>query len=351
MKRKIALLLAGVLSAAMLLTGCQASKGLETDIVKISKYKGVEVDQVEKPQEITDEDVEASVQSELESHATEKEITGRAVENGDTAVIDFTGKIDGTAFDGGSAEDYSLTIGSGVFIPGFEESVIGHNVGDVYDWNGSFPEDYGSADLAGKAVVFEIKVKSIVQQNVPKLNDKFVQKVSKKSKTVKEYKKEVKERLEEEAQLTYTESLESEVWKQVLDNTEVKKYPEKEVQKICDTLIKQYKDAAGYYKMSYEDFISEQMNTTVEEFEAQIKEAAKGSLKQVLVTDAIAEKENIKMDDKTYEEELAKLADMYGYEDVKALKDSADEKDLKDIVLNNLVKGWLVEHAVQVASK
>lgn len=351
MKRKIALLLTGVLSAAMLLTGCQASKGLETDVLTISKYKNVEVEQVEKPQEITDDDVKASIQAELESHATEKVITDRAVANGDTAVIDFAGTLDGVAFEGGTAEDYSLTIGSGVFIPGFEDSVIGHNVGDTYDWNGSFPEEYGNAELAGKAVVFKITVKSIVQQELPKLDDKFVKTVSEKSKTVKEYKKEIKEKLTEEAQRTYEESLETEVWKQVLENTEVKKYPEKEVKKISDTLIQQYKDVMEYYQVSYEDFISEQMNTTVEEFEAQIKEASKGSMKQVLVTEAIAEKENIKLDDKTLEKELKELAKMYGYEDVKALKESADEKDLKDIVLNNLVKDWLVEHAVQVASK
>lgn len=351
MKRKIALLLTGVLSAAMLLTGCQASKGLETETVKITQYKGVEVEQVEKPEKITDEDVDAAIQSVVESKATEEEVTGRAVENGDTAIIDFKGMVDGVAFDGGSAEDYALTIGSGTFIPGFEDSVVGHNVGDTYDWNGSFPADYGNAELAGKEVVFQITVKSITEQKLPKLDDKFVQSVSKESKTVKEFKKEVKEQLTKDVETTYKETLSSEVWKKVLENAEVKKYPEKEVKKICDTLINQYKDAAKYYEVSYEDFISEQMNTSVEEFEAQIEEASKESLKQVIVTDAIAEKENIKLDDKTYEKELKKLAEMYGYEDVKALKSAADEKDLKDIVLNNLVKEWLVENCVQVASK
>ena len=163
MKKKVVAILTGALAASMLLSGCAASKGLETDELKISMYKGVEVEEVEKPEEVTDEDVENTINATLQSNATIKEITDRAVESGDTATIDFVGKMDGEEFDGGSSTDYPLEIGSGQFIDGFEDSVIGHEIGETYDWNGKFPDNYDNTDLAGKDVVFTITVKSISQ--------------------------------------------------------------------------------------------------------------------------------------------------------------------------------------------
>ena len=227
MKKRMVVLLTGAMTVSMLLSGCAASKGLETDELKISQYKGVEVDEVEKPEEITDEDVENAVTANLQANAEVKDVTDRPVQEGDTATIDFVGKMDGVEFEGGSGTDYPLTIGSGQFIEGFEDSVIGHNIGDTYDWEGSFPEDYQNTDVAGKPVTFTITVKSVTEQVLPELNDEFVKKVSKESKTVKEYKKEVKKSLEKDAKAMYEDSLSQEVWQTVLDNTEVTKYPKK----------------------------------------------------------------------------------------------------------------------------
>ncbi|MEO2237704.1 trigger factor [Dorea sp. YH-dor226] len=351
MKKKVVAILTGALAASMLLSGCAASKGLETDELKISMYKGVEVEEVEKPEEVTDEDVENTINATLQSNATMKEITDRAVESGDTATIDFVGKMDGEEFDGGSSTDYPLEIGSGQFIDGFEDSVIGHEIGETYDWNGKFPDDYGNTDLAGKDVVFTITVKSIAQTEVPELTDDFVKQVSEESANVKEYKEEVKKQLEEDNEQNYEDSLTQEAWDKVLENTEVKKYPEDEVKEFSDSLIEQYKTAAEYYGQEYEDFIETQMGTTVEDFEQQVEDVAKENIKQKMATEAIADKEKIKMDDETYEKELKELADLYGYTDVDSLKEAASEEDLKDIVLNNLVKEWVREHCVQVASK
>lgn len=150
MKKKFAMLLTGVAAASMMLSGCSGSKGLETDEMTISVYKGVEITEVAKPGEVTDEEVESAIQATLQTNATPEEITDRAVESGDTATIDFTGKIDGTEFEGGSSTDYPLVIGSGTFIEGFEDSVIGHNIGDAYDWQGKFPDDYNKEEYAGK---------------------------------------------------------------------------------------------------------------------------------------------------------------------------------------------------------
>ena len=135
MKKKVAMLLTGVMAVSLMMTGCQSAKGLETENIKISVYKGVEVDKVDKPSEVTDDDVNTQIQSVLDENSTTEEVTGRAVKKGDTATIDFVGKMNGEAFDGGSSTDYPLEIGSNSFIDGFEDSIIGHNAGDTFDWN------------------------------------------------------------------------------------------------------------------------------------------------------------------------------------------------------------------------
>ena len=351
MKKRIAVLLTGVAAASVMLAGCSGSKGLETDEMTISVYKGVEINEVAKPGEVTDEDVENAIQATLQTNATPEEITDRAVEAGDTATIDFTGKINGEEFDGGSSTDYPLVIGSGTFIEGFEDSVVGHNIGDAYDWQGKFPDDYNNAEYAGKDVVFSITVKGISKQSIPELTDEFVKSVSSESKNVKEYKEEVKKRLESDNKKNYEDGISQSVWQKVLDNTEIKKYPEKEVKKVSDALVEQYKTTAEYYQQDYETFIQDQMGYSVEEFEKQVDDAAKASIKQTMVTEAIADKEKIKMSDDEYEEQLKKIAESFGYEDVDALKDSAEEDDLKDMVLNNLVREWLTENCVQVKAE
>ena len=137
----------------------------------------------------------------------------------------------------------------------------------------------------------------------------------------------------------------------MLENTEIKKYPEDEMKELSKTLIDQYKSMAEYAEQDYETYIQEQMGYSVEEFEKQVEEAAKASLKQSMVTEAIADKEKIKLSNKEYKEQLKKIADSYMYEDVDALKEAAEEEDLKDIALNNMVREWLKEHSVQVAKK
>ena len=151
MKKRLAALFCATLAASMILAGCQASKGLETDNLKITQYKGVEVSAVDKPEKVTDDDVEQYIQSQLTSSATTTEVTDRAAQKGDTVNIDYVGTMDGQEFDGGSAQGVSLELGSGRIIEGFEDSIVGHNVGETFVWDGKFPDDYQSTDLAGKA--------------------------------------------------------------------------------------------------------------------------------------------------------------------------------------------------------
>ena len=330
MKKKAAVLLTGIMTASLLLSGCQSSKGIENDNLKISQYKGVEIDEVDKADDVTDKDVTSFIDSVRESNAKTKTIKNRAVKKGDTVTIDFVGKMNGKKFDNGSANNQKLKIGSNTFIEGFEDSIIGHKVGDKFVWNGKFPKNY-SEELAGKKVSFTIKVKAIIESKTPELNDAFVKKVSSKSKTVAEYKKEVKKKLEQEAQDTYTESVESGAWEKVLSNTKVKKYDEKEQKKMENAWISQYKQYAKAYNMDYSKFLEQQMGMTEEEFNKQVKAAVKDTMKQNMVTEAIADKENIKMSKKDYNKELKAIAKSYGYSsNVDALKKAFEEQDLKD---------------------
>lgn len=350
MKKRLVMIFAGALASSVILAGCEASKGLETENVKITQYKEIEVDAVAKPEEVTDEAVDARIQATLESNTETSAVTDRAVQTGDTANIDFVGKIDGEEFEGGSSKGYDLAIGSGSFIAGFEDSIIGHNIGETFDWNGSFPEDYGNADYAGKDVVFTITVNSISQSTVPELTDDFVKSVSEKSKNVKEYKAEIKKQLEKEGKANYQSQLNSQVIQKVLENSEVSEYPEDEVEKLCNDTIEQSKMIAEYLDMEYEDYL-QQNGFTVEEYEKQVEKDVKEYLKQDIVIKAIAEKEKINMTDEMYEKQLKKMVETYdGYEDVDDIKEDVDEEDLKDIVLNNIVVEWLAEHCIQKAS-
>lgn len=340
-------LLAGLLAGVMILTGCAQSTGLETEDLKISCYKGVEVAEVEKPSEITDEEVDAEIQAMLEANATYKEITDRAVENGDTVDINYVGKVDGKEFEGGSADNYSLVIGSGTFIEGFEDSVIGHKTGETFDWNGKFPEEY-TPELAGKDVVFTITVNKITVEEKSELNDAFVKTVAENATTVEEYKEEVRTHLETAAQEEYEYTLKAAAWNAVLGNTEVLVWPES-VDESYNEALEQYKGIAEMYSMDYEEFITNQMGTSVEDFEAEMYTQVQESEKEMLVTAAIAEKEGIELTDEVYEEQLAVIAKLYGYEDAEAIKQVAEEEELREIALAFLVMDFVVDNCVQVA--
>lgn len=350
MKKKLAMLVAGTLAASMLLSGC-SSNDASNDYVTVGGYKGVEVDDVEEPDEVTDDDVNNYIDAVRNQYATSEQITDRGVIAGDTVNIDFVGKMNGEAFDGGSSEGYDLQIGSGSFIDGFEDSIIGHKPGETFDWTGKFPDDYSNTELAGKDVTFTITVNYINgESQLPELNDEFVQEVSEKSKTVKEYKKEIKKQLAESNTSDYDTQLQDEAWNAVLDKAEVKKYPDGDVEDIENQIKEQYQNAADSYGLSFEDFLSQYYSMTEDDFNEQVTEAAKTTVKQRLVAQAIADKEKLTAGKKELNKEYKKLAEQYGYKDVDALKEIADEDTLKNIVITNKVKEFLADNCIQVKS-
>lgn len=351
MKKKcLAVLLAGVMAVSVL-AGCSklGSKEISNDNITISKYKGIEVEKVA-PEEVTDEDVESELQSTLQANRIINEVTDRAAQNGDTVTIDYVGKMDGEEFQGGSATDTDLTLGSGGFIEGFEAGLVGHANGETVELNLTFPENYSMApEKAGKPVVFTVTIKKITTQTLPELNDEFVQSVSKDSKTVEEYKKEIKKKLKEQNQENADISLQNAVWNEVIANSEVKKYPKEDVKEETDNLKKMYVQMAEYNGLEFKDFLEQSMNgMTEEQFDEQAEEAAKSTVKQKLAVKLIAEKEKLDLSEKEYDKEIEQYAKDYGFESSDAIKEAIDEDVLKNDILMTKVKKWLAENCKQV---
>ncbi len=346
MKKKYAVLAAGVLAAALALTGCSGE--ISNDYITISQYKGVEAEAGDTT-EVTDEDVDTQIDSTRQMYA-ELENVDRPAENGDTVTIDYVGTLNGEAFEGGSSEDYQLELGSGTFIDGFEDGIVGHSAGETFDLNLTFPDDYGSTDLAGKDVVFTVTLKTVSISNVPELNDEFVQSVSEDSSTVEEYRKEVRRMLEdnyaESAQLTLTEN----AWSAVMDNTEVKQYPDGAVDEMKNTIREQYQNMADSYGMEFADFLSSYMGMDEDTFEEQLQTAAENQVKQDLIVDLIIDEENLDVSDDALEEIYNQYVEDYGFSSLDDLKSAATEEELEDMARLQIVQEFIVDNCEQVQS-
>jgi trigger factor len=346
-----AVLAAGICALSLFLTGCSGE--ISNDYVTITKYKGVEIDKVD-ADAVSDNDVEAQINSVLQSKSTTTEVTDRAAQTGDTVTIDYEGKKDGVAFDGGTATDAQLTLGSGQFIDGFEDGVVGHNIGDTFDLNLTFPENYGNEDLAGQAVVFTVTLKGISQTDLPELTDEFVQSVSDTSKTVEEYKKEIKKSLKKNSKENQQNTIKENAWKAVLENTTVNKYPKKDLKNMISSIKTQYKNMASYYNVDFADFLKQYMNMDEETFNSKATQAAKDQVKANLAADLIIEKAKIDVSDKTLEKKYKEYAKAYGYEDVdalkKALEDAGNLENLEKTARLDIVEDWVADNCKQVKS-
>lgn len=292
-KKLIALTLMVCLLVMTALTGCASKPYSQYDLseyVKVGNYKGLETEKI--TVSVSDEEVTSQVNANVEeSKTTEKKEKG-TVANGDKANIDYEGKIDGKTFDGGSAEGYDLTIGSGQFISGFEEGLVGKEIGSTQSLNLKFPDDYSSADLAGKDVVFTVKINYVSVDTVPEYNDAWVAKNSK-VKTMAEYEAQVKEDLLKDKEEEAKNSRKTDLWQEVMDSSEVIKYPEEEVNTYIEVLENQYNQMAQNYGMEL-SAIWEQMGiSSEEEYNEQNKKAAQDYVKEQMIAYYIADQEDL----------------------------------------------------------
>ena len=277
--------------------------------VTLGEYKGVEVPKSEV--EVTDEEIQAEIDKEREKNSRMIDIDDRAVENGDIIKLDFDGSVDGVPFEGGKAENYELTIGSGSFIPGFEDQLIGAKIGEELDVNVTFPEEYHAKDLAGKAAVFKCKVNEIKVKELPEADDEFASEVSE-FETMDEYKADIKKNLLERKERTAKSQKENAVVEKIIENATME-IPDA----MVDTQIRnQMEDFAR--RMKSQGLTMEQYfqftGMDVDKMREQMRPEALKRIQNSLVLEAVAKAENIEISDERVDEEITKLADVYKME-------------------------------------
>lgn len=294
MKRKIAIFAACVVMI-LGMTGCGSSLPYDDyelkDYIEVGEYKGLTA--APYTISVTDDEVDAKIKSNLEAAAKSENLDkNTAIANGDTVNIDYTGKVNGKEFDGGSAEGYNLIIGSGSFIDGFESGLIGKKVGDKTDLKLVFPADYKEKELAGKPVVFSVTVNSATRQKAPELNEDFV-KNNTEYKSVEEYTKAMEKEVYNEKEMEAENEQKTSLWSQALENTKVKKYPEKEVDHYIEFNSKQIDQTAEAYGVDREEMLSQYEFGDEKEFAAVNEDSSRLRVKQEMLIEYIADKEKL----------------------------------------------------------
>ena len=307
--------------------------------VKLGTYKGVKITQMDET--VTDEDVDKAVADEQERNARLVSVEGRAAQDGDTAVIDFDGSIDGVHFDGGKGEEYSLTLGSGSFIPGFEEQLVGHSAGEHVDVNVTFPEDYHAKDLAGKAAVFAVDIKEVKTKELPALDDEFASEVSEFD-TMDEYRADLRMKLEETKKTSAKNANENAAIDAAVAAAEVE-LPELMVNTQVDDSINQQARRMKAQGISLADYMK-YTGTTIDDLRGQFRPEAERSLKTSLVLEAIANAENIEISDEDVEAEVQKEVERY-----KLPKEDID-KYFNDAARENIKQNLRIQKAVELVA-
>ncbi|RBW71566.1 trigger factor [Bacillus taeanensis] len=278
--------------------------------VTLGEYKGLEVEEADTA--VTDEDVEAELKSLQEKQAELVVVEAGQVENGDTVVIDFEGFVDGEAFEGGKAENYSLEVGSGSFIPGFEEQLVGLEAGTEKDVEVSFPEEYHAEELAGKPATFKVKVHDIKRKELPELDDEFAKDVNEEVETLDELKAKLREKLEADKKHAAEHQKQDTVVEKATENAEID-LPEVMVTNEQDRMIQEFEQRLQGQGMNLDLYyqFSGQDETALRE---QMKEDAEKRVRTNLTLEAIAAAENIEAGEEEVEKELEKMAEMYNME-------------------------------------
>ncbi|MBQ8527507.1 MAG: trigger factor [Lachnospiraceae bacterium] len=365
MKKK---LLAALLAVSMVMTLCAcnskkeetaATESTETakvgtvsskdynpdDYVTIADYSGIEitVDVVN----FTDEDVEKQFKDEVDYYVEYadlfdyKKMDKTVVEDGDIVNIDYVGKKDGVAFDGGTAQGHNLEIGSGSFIDGFESGLIGHSVGETTTLNLTFPEGYQNADLAGAAVTFDVTINGIFTREMPEVTDELIAKMDLGFDTIAAYKEDIKTYLQESCDETNASERETAIWDAIYALCQVNDPPQEMVDDIAVSIKKNAEMYASYYGVTMEEFVTTYMGYTMEEYEAECATSAVDTAKERLAVAAVAKKAGIKLSDEDVKASAEAEYGDYGYESADALLSNIGAGAYYDYVLTDKVYEYL----------
>ncbi len=326
--------------------GAVSSKDFNPDdYVTVGDFEGIEVtvDVVN----FTDADVEAQFDEEVEYYVEYSDLftytpsDKTTVEDGDIVNIDYVGKKDGVAFDGGTAQGHNLEIGSGSFIEGFEAGLIGHEVGETTTLNLTFPENYHSEDLAGAAVTFDVTINSINTREMPEVTDALIAQMDLGFDTIEAYKEDIRLYLQETCDETNETEKDTAVWEAVYAICEVKEPPQKLVDDLVATIKQNAEMYAQYYGATLDEFITTYMGQTMESFEAECQTSAVDNAKQKLAIAAIAKKAGIELSDADVKAAAEAEYEDYGYETADELIASIGEGAYYDYVLGEKVYEYL----------
>lgn len=296
-----------------------------------------------------DEEVDAEIRKEQEKNASKTEITDRPVKDGDDIVLDFEGFCDGVAFEGGKGTDYPLTIGSGSFIPGFEEQLVGANIGEEMEVNVTFPENYQADDLAGKDAMFKCTVKKITEKILPELDDEFADEVSEFS-TLAEYKEDVRKNILERKQRNAQTVKENQAVEKVIADAHVE-IPAAMLRTQQEQMTSEFEQQVMSQGMNFDDYLK-YAQTTREQMVENMKDEAERRIKYRLVMEQVAKEENIVATEEDFEAELQKMADAYRM-DVETIKKYFVERKegmMEDIAVQKAIT-FVSDNAVEVEKK
>lgn len=349
----IGLIAALGITSMLALTGCgdkEPYSGYDlSEYVKVGNYKNLEFEKVEAS--VSQSDVQDEIQKRLKAAKVEKNVEEGVVKDNDKVNIAYEGKIDGKTFSGGSSDSTDLTIGSGQFIPGFEDGLIGKKIGETTTLNLKFPEDY-KKEFAGKAVEFKVTVNSKIVEVVPEYNLDFVKKAGFDS--LKDYEASVMKDIMEKKQKTADMDVKNALWEKIIDKSEVLKYPEDEQKKLVDSTMEAYKKAAESNDVEWDEYLKA-IGYTEEELRADTEKFAKEKIFQEMVLYTIADKEGIKVPDDEYDAYLDELLKKGGYDDESfkssygvTIEEWAEQKELRMSMLLDKVLDKVMEYGKEI---
>ncbi|WP_418372464.1 trigger factor [Agathobacter sp.] len=303
--------------------------------VTLGKYMGVTVTKIDTT--VTDEEVDAELENQRNKNARTVTVTDRPVAEGDTAVIDFEGFVDGVAFEGGKGENHPLEIGSHTFIDTFEDQLVGKNTGDEVEVNVTFPEKYQAEDLAGKPATFKVKINEIKTKELPELDDEFAQDAAGVD-TLAEYKEELKKNLTEKKETEAKKTKEDEAIKKIIDKSKMD-IPEAMINTQCETMVEEFAQRIAQSGLTMEQYL-QFSGMTVDQLKEQVRPEALTRIQSSLVLEQIAKDENIEVTDADVDAEVEKMAKAYGMEPDKLkeyMGDAEKESMKKDIAITKAV--------------
>ncbi|WP_303857877.1 trigger factor [Aminicella lysinilytica] len=315
--------------------------------IKLGDYKGLTYDKVSVS--VTDKEIQSEIKTRVKAKASTKSVKSGTVADGDTISVDYVGKINGKTFSGGSAEDSNITIGTTSMIDGFTDGLIGKSVGSKVTLHLKFPSDYSNTKVAGKKVVFTVTINSKQVKTTPTYNLAFVKKYSKYD-TIKDYEASVKKSLLKTKKESAETTIKNTLWNQIVADTTVKKYPEKQYKYEQEQVTQKYKKMAKNYNLSWKKFLKNYMGTTESGFKTQAKAYAKTVVKQKLVMYDIAKKENLKVTNKEYKKYLSNLLSNAGFTESsfkkqynETIEEYGEENDFKTNLLLQKVMDKVLE--------